>query len=86
LSPQKALAARPAQPTRGLVRSKTNFGVNQPHYCESRQSRCDLHLHVDAAGFDPFKGYRGNALDHAAPLPQRSVAEGDGTGKNIRGT
>jgi hypothetical protein len=53
---------------------------------ESRQAGRDLHLHVDAAGLDPFKGYRGNALDHAAPLPQSKVAEGAKAGKNIKGT
>jgi hypothetical protein len=34
-----------------------------------------LHLHVDRAGLDPLKGYCGNALDHAAPLPRQKVAE-----------
>jgi hypothetical protein len=36
----------------------TSFGVNSKHNCESGQARCYLHLHVDAAGFDPLKGYR----------------------------
>jgi hypothetical protein len=33
-----------------------------------RQAGRDLHLHVDGAGFDPLKGYRGNPLNHARPL------------------
>ena len=50
--------------------------VGQADDGERRQSRRDLHLHVDGAGLDPLKGYGGNALDHAAPLPQSKVAEG----------
>ena len=38
--------------------------VRQTHNRECRQSRRDLHLHVYRAGFDPFKGDSGNALDH----------------------
>jgi hypothetical protein len=53
---------------------------------ESGQAGGDLHLHVDRAGLDPLKGYGGNALDHAAPLPQSRVAESSGDGKNIKGT
>ncbi len=49
--------------------------VGQADNGKRRQPRRDLHLHVDRAGFDPFKGYGGNALDHAAPLPQSKVAE-----------
>jgi hypothetical protein len=30
-----------------------------------RQAGRDLHMHVDGAGFDPLKGYRGNPLNHA---------------------
>jgi hypothetical protein len=44
----------------------TTLGVNCKRYCESRQAGRDLHLHVDGAGFDPFKSYGGNTLDHAA--------------------
>src|ERR1700730_16467699 len=36
----------------------------------------NLHLHVDGAGFDPLKRYRGNPRDHPAPLLQSRVAEG----------
>jgi hypothetical protein len=46
----------------------------------------DLHLHVDGPGLDPLKGYGGNVLDHAAPLPRSRVMEGGGDGKNIKGT
>jgi hypothetical protein len=53
---------------------------------KGRQTGRHLHLHVDAAGLDPLKGYGGNALDHAAPLPQLKVAEGGREGKNIKGT
>jgi hypothetical protein len=61
-------------------------GVNFKRYCKGGQSGRDLHLHVDGAGLNPLKGYGGNALDHAAPLPQSRVAERSGEGKNIRGT
>ncbi|MGY2984458.1 hypothetical protein ACVI1K_001805 [Bradyrhizobium sp. USDA 4508] len=54
---------------------------------ECRQSRRDLHLHVDRAGFNPLECDGGNALDHAAPiLPQSKVAEPGGKCKNITGT
>jgi hypothetical protein len=42
--------------------------VRQADDRESRQARRDLHLHVDAAGLDPLKGYGGNALDQMLPL------------------
>ena len=53
----KDRAARPARVILGAASVHDRIRVNRPHYCESRQSRCDLHLHVDAAGFDPLKGY-----------------------------
>lgn len=57
----------------------TDFG-------KRRQTGCDLHLHVDAAGLDPLESDGGNPLDHAAPLLRQKVAEGGGNGKNIKGT
>jgi len=42
--------------------------VGQTDDRERRQARRDLHLHVDAAGLDPLKGYGGNALDQMLPL------------------
>jgi hypothetical protein len=41
--------------------------VGQADDGEGRQARHDLHLHVDRAGVNPLKSYRGNPLDHAAP-------------------
>jgi hypothetical protein len=49
-------------------------GVNCKRYCESRQAGRDLHLNIDGAGFDALKSYRGNPLNHAAPLSCRTVA------------
>ena len=40
--------------------------VGQADNGESRQAGRDLHLHVDGAGFDALKSYRGNPLNHAA--------------------
>jgi hypothetical protein len=57
---------------------------------ERRQTRRNLHLHVDHAGLDPLKSYGGNPLDHSLSwpplLPQPRVAESFGTGKNNTGT
>ena len=53
---------------------------------ERRQTRRDLHLHVDRAGLDPLKGYGRNPLNHAALI---AAIEGSGTRrqvKNITGT
>jgi len=48
-----------------------NCLVRQADNGKSRQSRHELHLHVDRAGLDPLKSYRGNPLDHAAPRRNR---------------
>ena len=50
---------------------------------ERRQTRCDLLLHVDRAGLDPLKGYRGNPLNHAALIAQSKVAELGGKGDYV---
>jgi hypothetical protein len=55
----------------GLVRQSDNG--------KRRQPKCDLHLHVDAAGLDALKSHGGNPLDHAAPL--RSIK---GSGKRAK--
>ena len=66
--------------TRGDQRRANPFAglgdrlVGQSDDGEGRQAGRDLHLHVDGAGFDPLKGYRGNPLNHAALLPVRTLA------------
>ena len=48
--------------------------VGQADDGEGRQSRRDLHLHVDRAGLDPLKGDGGNPLNHArTSLPSRTI-------------
>jgi hypothetical protein len=50
-----------------LARFGNGF-VSQANDMECRQSRRNLHLDVDRAGFDALKGDGGNPLNHAAPL------------------
>ena len=44
--------------------------VGQADNGEGRQSRRDLHLHIDGAGLDALERDRGNALDHGCPPPE----------------
>ena len=51
------------------------LGVISSYHCKRRQARRDLHLHVDRAGLDPFKGYGRNPRTMPAPC---SAIEGSG--------
>jgi hypothetical protein len=51
---------------------------------EGRQTRRDLHLHVDCAGLDPLKGDGRNPLNHARTSLPFCTIRGSRAGQSLQ--